>query len=284
MKASFIDRLREKLRNKLPFLRLLLSRAPGQAVSADRKFEQRAPHPQNEIDIFAGHWASDLSDIVPGVVSGLTKHFSVDQRPVFAMKALAGDMSERELRVLELGPLEGGHAYQFEKMGVAEIIGIESNVEAFLKCLIVKNLIGLQKARFLLGDFVEFLKQDTNRYDFIFCCGVLYHMQDPLQLIELMAARTDRIFVWTHYFTEKSRPGLLATAVDRGDEYYTYHHLTYKNQAFGTFWGGNKPTASFLSREDILRAFRQHGFANFELHEEDLRHPGGPCFSISLWR
>jgi hypothetical protein len=284
MKASFIDRLREKLRNKLPFLRMFLRRARGQAVSADRKFEQRAPHPQNEIDIFAGHWASDLSDIVPGVVSGPTKHFSADQRPVFAMKAFAGDMSERKLRVLELGPLEGGHAYQFEKMGVAEIIAVESNTEAFLKCLIVKNLIGLQKARFLLGDFVEFLKQDSNRYDFIFCCGVLYHMQDPLELIELMATRTDRIFVWTHYFTDESRPGLPAIIVRHGDENYTYHQLMYKDQAQAIFWGGNKPIASFLTRADILRAFRQHGFASFELHNEDLKHPGGPCFSISFWR
>jgi spermidine synthase len=136
-------------------------------------------NPENEIDIFAGHWASDLSDIVPGVVSGSTKHFSVDQRSILAMKTLAGGRSERKLRVLELGPLEGGHTYQFEKMGVAEIIAVESNAEAFLKCLIVKNLFGLQKARFLLGDFVEFLKQNTNRYDLIFCCGVLYHMQDP---------------------------------------------------------------------------------------------------------
>src|SRR5262249_2961527 len=128
-----------------------------------------------------------------------------------------------------------GHAYQFEKMGVAEIIAVESNTEAFLKCLIVKNLVGLQKARFLLGDFVEFLKQDTSRYDLIFCCGVLYHMQNPVELIELMAARTDRVFVRTHYFTEDSRPGLPTITVRHGDENYTYHQLMYKDQAQATF-------------------------------------------------
>jgi hypothetical protein len=29
-------------------------------------------------------------------------------------------------------------------------------------------------AKFLLGDFVEYLKQDATRYDLIFCSGVLY--------------------------------------------------------------------------------------------------------------
>jgi hypothetical protein len=284
--TGFILRLRQRIRKIClrPNAVATLVSGYGRTIIGEHKFEQRVPSPQNEIDIFAGCWASDLSDVVPGSASGSVKHFTADPRPVYAMKALAGYPTDRRLRVLELGPLEAGHTYQFEKMGVNEIIAIESNVEAFLKCLIVKNLTGLRNAKFLLGDFVEYLKEDTSHYDFIFCCGVLYHMHDPLQLIELMAARTDRIFVWTHYYTEESRPGLPAVAVRHGDEDYIYHRLTYGNRDAGTFWGGNKSIASFLTREDILRAFRQHGFVNFELHHEDLRHPGGPCFSISLWR
>src|SRR5262249_50710102 len=146
------------------------------------------------------------------------------------------------------------------------------------------NLMGLHKSRFLLGDFVEYLKQDQSRYDFIFCCGVLYHMQDPLRLIELMASHTDRIFVWTHYHTKASYPDLVPTAVMRGDETYTYHRLPYGGRELGKFWGGNKPSASWLSREDILRAFKQQGLVNSELHGEDLQHPAGPCFSMSFWR
>jgi hypothetical protein len=285
MKA-FIHKLGERIRKVFLTPESVLNQAFGERrkIVGSHKFEQRSPHPQNEIDIFAGRWASDLSDVVPGSSSGSVKHFTSDQRPVYAIRALVGNPPNRGLRVLELGPLEAGHTYQFEKMGVNEIVAVESNVEAFLKCLIVKNLTGLKNARFLLGDFVEYLKNDTSRYDLIFCCGVLYHMQDPLRLIELMVARTDRIFVWTHYYTEESRPGLPAVPVRHGDENYIYHRLTYGNRDVGTFWGGNKSTASFLSREDILRAFRQHGFTNFELHDEDFQHPGGPCFSISLWR
>jgi hypothetical protein len=253
-------------------------------TTPDRKFEIRQPSPQNEIDIFAGRWASDLSGVVLGTRSGSVDHFKSDPRPAFAMKAFGEALAGRPLCILELGPLEGAHTYQFENMGVDEIIAVEANVEAFLKCLIVKNLTGLRKSRFLLGDFVEYLTADQSRYDFIFCCGVLYHMQDPLKLIELMAGHTDRIFVWTHYHSEKSHPGLATSTITRGNENYVYHKIPYVGRDLGTFWGGNKPSASRLSRDDILRAFRQQGFVHSELHEEDLQHPGGPCFSMSFWR
>ena len=61
-------------------------------------------------------------------------------------------------RILELGPLEGAHTYQLEKLGAAEIVAIEANKEAFLKCLIIKELAQLERARFLLGDFVTYLE------------------------------------------------------------------------------------------------------------------------------
>lgn len=247
------------------------------------KFEHRAPRPQNEIDIFAGHWASDLSEVAPGTVSGRVSHFAADRRPHEAMQALGGDVPPARLRVLELGPLEGGHTYQFEKMGVGEIVAVEANVEAYLKCLIVKNIANL-RTRFLFGDLVEYLTEDTGRYDFIFCCGVLYHMHDPLALIELMAAHTDRVYVWTHYHTVESRPGLQQIAVDHHGETYLYHRTAYTHRNAETFWGGNKPTASFLSRDDIVRAFRQHGFSELRLHGEELSHPGGPCISASFRR
>ena len=248
------------------------------------KFEQRVPSAQNAIEIFADHWACDLSGLVPDTHAGATKLFTDDGRPGFAMKAFAGDRAGRKLRVLELGPLEAAHTYQFEKMGVDEIVAVESNIEAFLKCLIVKNLLGLKNSKFLLGDLIEFLKVDSSRYDFIFCCGVLYQLQDPLTLIELMAARTDRIFIWTHCYSRKMHGRLPEIAVRYGDEAYVYHCFVYNDRNSAKFLGGNKPTASFMSREDLMRAFKQHGFVNFDLHDEDLNHPGGPCFSMSMWR
>ena len=141
------------------------SRRPSgrlQATVNAAKFDQRPPQAQNAIDIFRDRWASDLSDVVPGVVSGPARHFGSDARPVHAMQHLARSAGMTAPRILELGPLEGGHTYQLDRLGAAEIVAVESNVEAYLKCLIAKELTGIKNARFLLGDFVEHLKQDRS--------------------------------------------------------------------------------------------------------------------------
>lgn len=62
--------------------------------------------------------------------------------------------------VLELGPLEAGHTYLIEKLGASSVLGIESNARAYLKCLVVKEVMGMTKSHFLLGDFVPFLKEN----------------------------------------------------------------------------------------------------------------------------
>jgi len=248
------------------------------------KFEHRAPAPQNAIDIFSNRWASDLADVVPGVSSGRTRHFGADPRPVFAFNRLKLEAVARGARILELGPLEGGHTYQFERLGAAEIVAVEANVEAYLKCLIVKELIGLRRAHFLLGDIVQYLLKDTSRYDLIFCCGVLYHMIDPVELVRLMAARTDLISVWSHYQVAGSKSDLPPETVERDGQTYTYYPRVYGGREGGKFWGGNTPTACLLSRDDLFRAFEHYGFRHHEIHAEDVNHVGGPCITVTFWR
>ena len=124
--------------------------SPPTKVTA-RKFARQEPSPQLTIDIFKGSWATDLSDIVPNVISGSTRLFH-DPRTRFPLVHFAsprGDLANQ--RVLELGPLEGAHTYQLERLG-AEVTSIESNTEAYLKGLIVRELCGIRRAKLLYGD------------------------------------------------------------------------------------------------------------------------------------
>ena len=249
------------------------------------KFSKDAPHPQNTADLFHSRWASDLSEVIAGVRSGSSKLFTEDLRPRFLLKHFGNTFGNLEgRRIPELGPLEGAHTYQLERLSADEIVAVEANAEAYLKCLIVKELIGLKKARFLYGDFVEFLRESHDIFDIIFCCGVLYHMQDPLTLIELMASRTDRIFVWTHYWHADSETKREAVPVERFGDRFIYYQVPYPGRDSGMFWGGNKESSSWLSREDILRALHSFKFNNVDVHAEHVDHPYGPCFSISAWR
>ncbi len=249
-----------------------------------RKFNLSAPTAQGVVDLFEGHWASDLGQVVPGVVSGPTDLFS-DPRVGFAVEQFAGAEGDlRGQRVLELGPLEAAHTHQLERAG-ADVIAVEANTEAYIKCLIVKELTGLSRARFLYGDFVEYLRAVRGeRFDLIFCCGVLYHMADPLALIEAMTACTDRVFVWTHCFGDGTPAPWIAERVERNGRSYTYHRRRNVDRPSDVYWGGGRPTSALLSRDDIFRAFADHGFVHSTVHQNEPDHPAGPSFSASFWR
>src|SRR5438045_500416 len=93
------------------------------------KFEQRAPAHSNAIDIFAGRWATDLSQLNSDWRGG-TAELATDNRPLLAAQYLGAANRVGGMTILELGPLEGLHACRFEQLGAARILAIESNVEA----------------------------------------------------------------------------------------------------------------------------------------------------------
>lgn len=183
--------------------------------------------------------------------------------------------------MLELGPLEGAHTFQLERLG-ARVLAVEANTEAFLKCLVVKELLEL-RSRFLCGDVLEFLEHSDSRYDLIFASGVLYHMTDPVRLIRLISTHSDKCFLWTHYHNG-NRGKFRARAYSGHGFHTTLHELHYGYTGSGKFWGGNRPTAAWMQRDEIIRAFRFFGMRHHAVLGEDQDHPAGPAFSVGFWR
>src|SRR5205814_564703 len=123
-----------------------LKRRLARAVSADKPLIQEAPSPQTALDIFAREWASKLPEEFEYLRAGNVPLFQ-DSRIEWAGERLG----LKGKSILELGPLEGGHTYMLEKMGAESIVAIEANTKAFLKCLIIKEILDLKSARFLCG-------------------------------------------------------------------------------------------------------------------------------------
>jgi SAM-dependent methyltransferase len=245
------------------------------------KFEQRIPSAQCALDIFENHWASNVGQVVPNVTSGQSDVFN-DHRVQFAVDYLGmGDGTLSGMSVLELGPLEGAHTYQLEKAG-ARVLAIEANVEAYLKCLIVKELTNMKNVKFELGDFNLFLDQNTTFFDMIFASGVLYHMPDPLRTLASISRRTNRCFIWTHYFDPSFYPGPERTMRNarHGDANAVYWELEYPDMGYGKFWGGNKPVAAWMTKADIVAALKVYGFTNVEVILDQPTHMNGACMSL----
>ena len=249
------------------------------------KFEHRLPSPQCALDIFKGHWASDVGLVIPNVVSGDAGMF-VDGRINFVIDRLGvGDGTLKDMSILELGPLEGAHTYLMEKAG-AQVLAIEANVEAYLKCLIVKELTRLKNSRFELGDFNLFLDNTSQRFDVVVACGVLYHMPDPLRTLSAISRLTDRCFLWTHYYDALNYPGLERTPrmVSHGGASATYWDLDYPDMGIEKFWGGNKPVAAWMTKDDILAALKVFGYNHFEVVQDHPNHQNGACMSVVVKR
>jgi len=247
------------------------------------KFDQRAPAHANAIDIFSGRWATDLS-ILNSEWRGGDANLIADARPDYAAQQFGTGGRFDGMTILELGPLEGMHTWRFEQRGAARILAIESNVEAYLKCLIVKEALGMKRAEFLLGDFNLYLQGGSPRFDMVFACGVLYHMEDPLALIRGIARATDKCFVWTHYFEEGRTAPRVAVPASLEGFNSTYYHAQYQDRAQPGFWGGNKPSASWMKRDDILAAFRHFGLNEIEVVAEDPNALHGPTITFAARR
>lgn len=244
------------------------------------------PSNQNILDIFKGEWSSQLPDNHSLITHPGTVKLFEDSRVAWAEECL-GNFAN--WKILELGPLEGGHSYMFQNRKASKVISIEANTRAFLKCLCIKEVLKLDRVEFKLGDFMSFLKKEDSKYDMVFASGVLYHMEEPIELLELISKVSEKAFIWTHYYDEDliSRRGGLAhkykpvVSFDYNGVTYEYSVQSYKNAlSWQGFCGGPQPVSKWLTRESILKALRQFGFVDIQINFDQPDHPHGPAFAI----
>jgi len=257
-----------------------------QSSSSSSNFDRyvsSTPSLQNAIDAVAG-WNTSFPPHY-GLQAGSLATYN-DPRIIWAMECF-GPLDGRH--VLELGPLEGGHTSMLDAAG-AQVDAIEANQLAFMRCLITKEILRLTRSKFWLGDFMKALENQDQSYDLIVACGVLYHQKDPLQLIELVAKRTDAVYLWTHVVTEESMPRWdprrLVIAPDV--ENHKFHGInvrayrrTYANaQNNVAFCGGINDEHRWLHRDDLLEALKVVGFKDVRTAHDQPDHPYGPAISI----
>jgi len=237
------------------------------------------------IDIFAGEWASKFPAEYK-LNAGINPLFA-DTRIHWMLGELNGVAG---MKVVELGPLEGAHSYLLDRAGAASVLAIESNQRAFLKCLIVKELLGMRSVEFVMGDFRQYFDRTPKPFDLCVASGVLYHMREPVVLLAQIAAQCDRLFLWTHYYDKQLierdsnlKPRFKAAEVTRTTSGFTYKLYRYDYQEsvkLAGFCGGNAEFAYWLTRDDLLGALKHLGFTKILVHDEQREHPHGPCLNL----
>ena len=247
------------------------------------------------------HYVADLPsaqtaiDSVPGWIGAMPPEAAAraGEFPFYADPRIAGLLWRYACAgksVLELGPLEGFHTYMLHKAGAASVDAIEANALAFIRCLITKETLKLDRARLHLGDFMKWLEAREARYDLIVASGVLYHSHDPVRLLELIAEKADAIFLWTHYFDDTAMPRGDLRRVPfseqvelrecRGVQVRLHERSYYKAWRDPAFCGGLQDRHFWIDREDILKLLSAFGFDRLAIADEEPGHQNGPSFSV----
>lgn len=250
-----------------------------------QQYVRRMPSPQNALDLFRGDWWSRLPGKFYPMGAGHLPLF-LDPRIKWAIEAFGGVEGRS---VLELGPLEGGHTYILEQAGAASVLAIEANARAFLKCLIVKEIVGMPRSHFLLGDFEDYLRGEPDRFDAAVACGILYHLREPVELILNLGRAADRVYIWTHYYDaaaiarlpEMARRFRPPQEQNRGGFAHAVHPYNYLEFLETTrFAGGSDAYSHWLTRDGLLGALCHAGFTDIQIGEDEPGHDNGPAIGL----
>jgi SAM-dependent methyltransferase len=236
-------------------------------------YSREFPSPAAAFDIFRKEWAS----AVPGFETG--KSLLFDDARLHWLEAQVGSFQNK--RVLELGPLEGGQTWMMERGG-ADVLAIEANQRAFLKCLVVKNALHM-RAEFLYGDFRRYLETaQRGSFDLVTAVGVLYHMTEPVKLLYDIARVTDTFAVWTHYY-DRDKLGSndlrfdpkprIQTVEGRSVRVFQQNYLL--SVTHPGFCGGSAPISFWLTKDGLLEYVESLGF-EVTIGGEDPDHQSGP--------
>ena len=283
IKASLKARLNPRLYYALSKLKRTLRRSPSPTTRSSLLKYHFAGEPsaQAALDIFRGEWASRFPPPFSELEAGKNSLFE-DARVRWALSQF-GDVQGKS--ILELGPLEGGHSYMLERAGFGSVLAIEVNTHAYLKCLITKEITGLSHTRFLCGDFIKYLRNSPPKFDAVFACGVLYHMESPAELIELLSQVTDQVFIWTHHYAPRNPQQAAGFSGPQAAEYKGFSHTLFRKDYgdaldFAGFCGGPHRGWTWMKREDILECLKYFGFVDIRTSFDELDHPNGPAFTI----
>jgi hypothetical protein len=229
------------------------------------KFATRAPDRSNALNIYKGSWKFGYDRMS---YAEIRANILRDPRPQWCAEVYP---DFHRLRIVELGPADGYNTAGLEFAGARNVTAIEGNVDAFLRCLILKNYLGLQ-AEFILGDFVEYFEEEKAQADLVYASGMLYHLQNPLKFLYNVSKLAPHLYLWTHFYeaaeasrieNEKqsfaSREQRQATVGNATATYYRRDYNIDHVSAAG-YIGGLHQFANWISRNDLFAALEAYGY------------------------
>jgi SAM-dependent methyltransferase len=150
--------------------------------------------------------------------------------------------AKRDIRIADLGCLEGGYAVEFARLGF-QVVGIEVRESNMAACNYIKTKINLANLTFVRDDVANIA--DYGLFDCVFCCGLLYHLDNPKVFLRTISSVTKRLLILQTHFSVSDY------------EMYSNDHYAFKNLSgiseneglLGRWYPEFKTEEEFKSRE-----------------------------------
>lgn len=202
-----------------------------------------------------------------------------------------------ELRILDLGCLEGLYAVEFARRG-AEVVGIEVRRPNLEKARLARDVLGLERLELLEEDVRELSRERHGEFDVVLCWGILYHLAVPgvFEFAERMA-EVCRGFaiVDTHvalddadmadvtpdsFWIDPAKLGPIEEHAHRGQVYRgrTFHEHppeTSSDEIRDSLWASLEHDSFWLTTPSLLNLLRRSGFGSV-LRADVPVLPGSP--------
>ncbi|MEX2195378.1 MAG: class I SAM-dependent methyltransferase [Thermoleophilaceae bacterium] len=183
------------------------------------------------------------------------------RRAVQATADLTGRPFE-QLRVVDLGSLEGSYAVEFASRGAAVVAveGREANIE---KVRLAKEALALERLDLVQDDVRNFSRERYGAFDVVLAVGIVYHLDVPVVfefLANIAAACTNVAIVDTEIGAAEAAT---ETQVHDGVAYrgFFYEEPTGAPHDRDVLWSSiGNPRSFVFSRASLHNALLQAGF------------------------
>jgi SAM-dependent methyltransferase len=173
--------------------------------------------------------------------------------------------------ILELGALEGAQTFILaERSGVKKIVALEGRAANLRKAQFLQKLLRVDNAEFAQANLEEADLSVYGKFDAVFCCGLLYHLPKPWELIQRLPAIAPILFLWTVYAAENE-------SIELSDGMRGKIH---------TEGGPDEPlsglssTATWLTLGSLITLLTANGYGSVHVIHNDPTHVNGPTVTI----
>ena len=99
------------------------------------------------------------------------------------------------LTCLDIACNEGFFSFELLKRNVKKVIGFDAREINIEKANFIKNYFGFSNIEFFVSDINDAKQTDMGKFDIVFLLGLLYHVENPMNLLRKVRELTGKVCV-----------------------------------------------------------------------------------------